>query len=135
LYFAVKQLHHFNLQGISVYIAIAIGQVYLAITVAFIILSSLEDHGRELYCIIMYILFVICNSKLYESQFMSQHNALKVSTIYKSAILSCLQDQARVLYFADKQLHVFNLQGLSVDIAIALIGIDVAIKRCTPPSL
>ena len=35
-------------------------------------------------------------------------------------ILSCLQDQGRVLYFAVKQLHYFNLQGISVDIAITL---------------
>ena len=35
-------------------------------------------------------------------------------------ILSRLQDQGRVLYFAFKQLHYFNLQGISVDIDIAL---------------
>ena len=48
-------------------------------------------------------------------------NRFATTTIYESAILSCLQDQARVLYFTVKQLHYFNLQSISVDIAIALV--------------
>jgi len=66
---------------------------------------------------------------------------LRSGSIVPTDISSCLLDQGRVLYFAVQQLHYFNLQGISVDIAtvftIAIaefyalhfnIAIDVAIN-------
>ena len=49
----------------------------------------------------------------------NNNNNNRPCTIY-NAIFFRLQDHGIVLYFAVKQLHYFNLQGISVDIAIAL---------------
>ena len=46
------------------------------------------------------------------------YNIPTSQSIVTTDILSCLQDQGRVLYFAVKQPHYFNLQGISVDIAV-----------------
>jgi len=109
--FAITEFYESSIYESGIYklnalaYATAIGvAISVAIAVAFLILSSLEDHGRVvLHCIVLPILFVICKSKIYES------------TIYGSSI-------NELTFYESNSITVFA-------IAIAIVGIVVTIAK------